>query len=52
MIMKCNFVIKCLILIVISAEVFPEPLSSLSHANSKVFNSITFRYFVLNFTKV
>jgi len=50
--MKCNFIIKGLTMIVISAEVVPEPLSSLSHANSEVFNSITFRYFILNFTKV
>jgi len=51
MIMKCNFVIKGLTLIVIiSAEVFPEPLSSFLHASSEVFNSITFRYFILNFT--
>jgi len=51
MIVKCNFVIKGLTLIVIiSAQVVPEPLSFLIHANSEVFNSITFRYFALNFT--
>ena len=54
MIMKCNFVIEVLKLIVIipiiPAEVVPEPLSSHLHANSEVFKSITFKYFVLNFT--